>query len=162
MFATSKIKWFGSIIFASFLIALALTGGNWGTNYAAGASINANPIINEIFPSKVPAGSPNTVIVVSGSGFGDVTNTGVRLLNSGYDNILHPIQVYPDALSVTVPDTLLTVPTTYILSVVRSTYPSVPTIPLIPAWDVESNSLPFVVFQAKYLYLPIVTLNAMH
>ena len=54
MLATSKIKWFGSIILAGILLVLALMGGNWGTNYSASASVNAAPVINSIQPSDSP------------------------------------------------------------------------------------------------------------
>ena len=43
MLATSKIKWFGSIILAGTLLVLALMGGKWGTIYSASASVNVAP-----------------------------------------------------------------------------------------------------------------------
>ncbi|OGN98614.1 MAG: hypothetical protein A2Z71_11040 [Chloroflexi bacterium RBG_13_50_21] len=160
MLATNKIKWSISIILGGLLLVLALIGGNWGTSYAASAPDCAVPSITLVNPSVVPSGSPDTVIVITGSNFGNIDDTRVRLQGSGgLDVILtQPLAVYPTALSVTVTDTLLTEPNLYILTVVKSCHapPTIPVLPLFPDWDVESNEVPFTVYAAEYFYLPII------
>ena len=155
MLATSKIKWFGSIILAGIFLVLALIGGNWGTSYSASASIAAAPIITSIRPSTVPAGSGNTIIIITGSNFGNlVTPIQVRLTMVGIDRLLTPLQVVPNGISVIIPADMLTVPALYTLTVLKSNFGTIPTIPTPP--DVEiSNPLPFMVYRDAF-YHPII------
>jgi hypothetical protein len=158
MLTSYKLKWLGSITLSSVILVMALLGGDWGTNYTANASVNANPIIYLVQPSKVPARSPDRVIIISGLNFGTTADTGVRLTGDGFDNILYPITVEPNALSVTVEDIYLTVPTAYTLTVVISGRPEGHTLPELPLWpfDLQSNPLSFSVFQAEEYFLPII------
>jgi hypothetical protein len=160
MFTTPKIKWFGSIVLAGTLLVVALMGGKWGTTYSASASVNVAPVIVSIDPSAVPAGSPDTTMIIIGSNFGDMTDTRVRLTGIGVDLLIEPLEVLPDGLSVIIPDTLLTAPTLYIITVVKSTPHSIPTIPITP-WDEESNPVPFFVYGVSNLHLPIIFNNAL-
>jgi hypothetical protein len=155
MLATSKIKWFGSIILAGILLVLALIGGNWGTSYSANASVAAAPIITSIRPPAVLAGSGNTIIIISGSNFGSlITPIQVRLTMLGIDRLLTPLQVLPNGISVIIPADLLTVPAVYTLTVLKSNLGTIPTIPTPP--DVEiSNPLPFMVYKEAF-YHPII------
>lgn len=155
MLATSKIKWFGSIILAGILLALALMGGNWGTNYTASASVNAAPFIESIYPSVVPAGSPDTTMIISGANFGNTTDTRVRLTGVGVDLLLTPLQVIPDGISVSIMANLLVVPNLYIVTVVKTTSGTVPTIPFPPGMEV-SNPVPFTVYEPLFTYLPLI------
>ena len=155
MYSTSKIKWFGSIILASIILILALMGGEWGTNYSASAAVNVPPYIVSIDPSAVLAGSPYKVMVITGQSFGDMTDTRVRLTAVGYDDILAPLLVFPDAISVVIPAALLIEPKVYTVTVVMSTADTVPTIPITP-WDEESNPVPFTVYEGQFHYLPII------
>ena len=161
MLATSKIKWFGSLILASTLLVLALLGGNWGTNYSASANVNATPIINYIQPSAVPAGSPATVMIIAGSNFGNSHDTTVRLLGGGIDQTIVPMVVTPNGISVQIPAGLLDVPTIYLVTVIWSDFNTVPTVPITPH-DYESNPVPFTVYEGQFVYLPIITKNASH
>ncbi len=158
MLTTTKIKWLGSITLAGIFVILALIGGDWGTTYTANASVNANPTITSILPSKVPVRSPNKVVVIYGSIEGTEDDTAVRFTGNGYDQMLHPPEVYPDGLSVTVTDTLMTVPTVYTVTVVTSGREEGHTIPELPIWpfDLVSNVLTFTVFQADEYFLPII------
>jgi hypothetical protein len=155
MVNTSKIKWFGSIILAGTLLALALMGGKWGTDFSVNAGINLVPYIESITPSSVPAGSPYIIMIISGSGFGDMLDTRVRLTTEGFDELFEPLQVLPDGISVMIPAQLLLEPKVYTVTVVWS---SVHTIPELPPteWDEESNPKPFTVFN-PFTYLPIIT-----
>jgi hypothetical protein len=159
MFTTSKIKWFGTVIVAGILLLLAMLGGKWGTSYAADASINAAPYIDNIVPSAVPAGSPYIIMIISGGNFGTLADTRVRLKadEDGYDDLLLPLQVLPDGISVIISTDLLVVPKLYTVTVVKSTSGTVPTIPTIPPWDEVSNPVPFTVFEPTGIYLPIIS-----
>jgi hypothetical protein len=156
MITANKLKWLGSIILAGVFLVMAVIGSDWGTNYTANASVNADPIIYLIQPPKVPVRSPDKIIVVSGLNFGDKDNTGVRLSRDGFDTVLRAIDVGGGGISVSVTNTLMTETTVYTLTVVRSDYPSIPSVPLYPEWDHESNSLPFTIFQAEEYFLPII------
>ena len=162
MFAPSKIKWLGSIALAGVLLTLAFFGGTWGTNYSARASVNIAPIIESLTPASVLAGSPDTVVIISGSNFGDIGNTRVRLQGNGVDIMVEPLEVLPDGISVIISDTLLVDPTLYIVTVVTSNADTVPIIPIQPPWDEESNQVPFFVYGASYILLPIINNNATH
>jgi hypothetical protein len=163
MFSTSKIKWFGSIVLAGCLLTLALMGGNWGTTYPANASVAAVPVITSIDPSKVPAGSADTIVIISGSNFGNMDTTRVRLTNTDTDLLLKPLQVLPnEGVSVNITDTLLVSPTLYIVTVIKSEPGSIPTLPIVPPYDLISNPLPFFVYGASNILLPIITNNAIH
>jgi hypothetical protein len=155
MLTKTKIKWGVSIILAGILLALALVGGQWGTSYAANDGISAVPHINFIVPSAVKAGSPATLVFISGTDFGTTDDTGVRLVGDGVDEILDAF-VTANGIWVDIKADYLLNPITYQLSVVMSTVHSSPTTPITP-WDVESNAVPFRVYTAHYIYLPIVT-----
>ncbi len=77
MFSSSKIKWFASIILAGIFLALGMMGGNWGTSYAAGASVNVAPVIDKITPSSVKVGSSDVYMLIDGLYFDTVFNTAV-------------------------------------------------------------------------------------
>jgi len=156
MFAPSKIKWLGSLILAGTLLVLAFMGGNWGTNYSASASVNADPHIDYIQPSAVPAGSPDRVMIIFGSGFGNNDDTSVRLLGGGIDETIDPIAVLPNGISVKITADLLDLPTVYLVTVLWSDYNTVPTVPVTPH-DHESNPVPFTVFEGKLIHLPIIS-----
>jgi hypothetical protein len=154
MLTKTRIKWGVSIILAGILLALALSGGQWGTSYAANDGIAAVPHINFIVPSAVKAGSPATLVFISGTDFGTTDDTGVRLVGNGTDEIFRAF-VTSSGIWVTISADYLLNPINYQLSVVMSTVHSSPTTPVTP-WDVESNTVPFRVYIAKYIYLPIV------
>jgi hypothetical protein len=155
----SKFKWLVTFILAGSLLMLALGGGNWGTSYSASASVNVPPIIDSINPSAVAAGSPNTTMIISGSNFGNTIDTRVWITGTGLEDILTPAAVIQDGMSVVISDTLLVFPNLYIIRVIKSVSGGSPTIPTIPnPPDTEiSNPVPFVVFEAKYFYLPILS-----
>jgi hypothetical protein len=157
MVYTSKIKWFGSIILAGTLLVLAVMGGKWGTNFSASAGVNLMPYIESINPTSVPAGSPYKIMIIIGSGFGDMTDTRVRLTSEGFDQLLVPLQVLPDGISVVIPADLLTEPKVYTVTVVWSSVHSIPVLPPTE-WDEESNPKPFTIF-SPFTYLPIITVS---
>jgi hypothetical protein len=156
MLMKSKFKWIGTIVLAGFLLVSALLGGKWGTSYAADAAVSAPPVIYKIIPDAIPAGSPDKPIVISGANFGDVTDTAVRIKGTVVDQILIPVQVIPDGLSLWIPAALLVNVDTYLVTVVKSTQQSIPTIPITP-WDEQSNALPLTVYAPKYQFLPMVS-----
>ena len=155
MLTASKIKWFGSLTLAGILLVLALLGGNWGTNYSASANVNATPVIDYIQPSAVPAGSPDRVMIIFGSNFGNLQDTTVRLVGGGIDKTIDPMVVTPNGISVQITADLLDVPTIYQVTVIWSDFNTVPTVPVTPH-DFESNPVPFTVYEGKFIYLPIV------
>lgn len=155
MITTNKIKWFGSIILAGIILTLAMTGGKWGTSYSASASVDAIPVIDFIDPSSVLAGSPYIIMIINGENFGDMDDTRVRLTAVGFDEILPPLTVLPDGISVVIPAELLIEPKLYTVTVVKSTVNTVPTIPITP-WDEESNPVPFTVYEGQHIYLPLI------
>jgi len=160
MFSSSKIKWFASIILAGIFLALGMMGGNWGTSYAADASVNLAPVIDKITPSSAPVGSPYVVVIIDGSGFGTIFNTAVYITAIGFEDVLTPSFILPDGISVVIPAELLIEPKLYMIYVVRSNANTVPSIPLVPPWDEVSNPAPFTVYEPVYQYLPIVTTTA--
>jgi hypothetical protein len=155
MLMKSKFKWIGTIVLAGFLLVSALLGGKWGTSYAADAAVSAPPVIYGIIPAAVPAGSSDKLIIISGANFGDVTDTAVRIKGTVVDQILVPEAVIPDGISVYIPADLLVNPTVYLITVVKSTQQSIPTIPITP-WDEQSNPWPFKVFEPINTYLPVI------
>ncbi len=162
MFAASKIKWFGSVILAGTLLVVALFGGKWGTVYTAEAGDCPAPNIVTLTPSSVPAGSPDTTLIITGSNFGDITDTRARISGVGVDALLPTLVVLPDGLSATITDTLLVAPAWFLVTVVKSCPHTVPILPIDPAWDVTSNPLTFSVYGASQILLPIITNNALH
>lgn len=157
MLATSKSKWLGSIILAGTLLALALMGWNWGTSYAADNSVNVAPTITSIIPSAIRVGSPDTVVIVIGTEFGDIGDTRVRLVGNGVDQIIEDtLQVITNGISVRIPATLLTVPATYTLTVIKSNKHTIPTIPIWPPFDEVSNSITLTVYTPVFTYLPCI------
>jgi len=160
MLATTKIKWFGTIILAGILLVLAMMGGNWGTDYTANASVNVAPIITAISPSSVPAGSPNTWLTIWGSNFGNLDDTRVRLTTGvGFDQLIDLRDIRQDRIIVIIPAYLLVDPTLYTLTVVKSTPGTVPVLPITP-YDEESNPVPFTVYETLVLYFPLMINNA--
>ena len=156
MLTTTKIKWLGSIVLASVLLALAFMGGSWGKVNSADASVNADPIIYLVQPARVPVRSPDKIIVVSGLNFGGPVNTGVRLQGNNIDIVLQTIAAQDNGISALVTDILMTESTVYTLTVIRSDPGSVPSIPLVPPYDRESNPLTFTVYQAEEFFLPLI------
>ena len=161
MLATSKIKWLASIVLAVILLIQSLLGGNWGTNYSANAGVNAVPHIDSIVPNFALAGEPDKLVLINGSGLGTIDITRVRITGLGVDQLITPITVLEDGISMVIPDTLLTDPTLYIITVVESITNTIPTLPPTE-WDVESNPLPFFVYGASYLLMPLMYNNASH
>ncbi len=161
MVATSRFKWFGSIILASFLLILAVTGGKWGTDYSASAGVYPAPFIELIIPTAIPAGSPDRLVLIIGSNFGDMNDTRVRLTGTGVDVLLVPQEIYQDGIAIIITDTLLTEPQQYILTVAISYRGTIPTIPFPPD-VVVSNPVPFTVFVSLSEYLPIINKLATH
>lgn len=158
MSATPKIKWFGTIIVAGILLVLAVMGGKWGTTYSANAGVNVAPHIDSINPFAVPAGSPETTLIITGSNFVEEGKTvWVRLKGSVIDRILTPESVLPTGISVKIPADLLVSPNVYILTVLKYTGTTMPTIPTIPPpnWEI-SNEVPFTVFNPIYYYYPLI------
>lgn len=156
MSAKLKIKWIGSLILAAALLWLAMVGGKWGISYAAEAGINVAPHIDAIYPSAVAAGSPDTIMIISGTNFGNMSDTRVRLYGIGVDLFLTPKQVFSTGISVNITDTLLTDPILYIVTVVKSNIQTVPTLPITPH-DEVSNQVNFTVFEPKFIYLPYIS-----
>ena len=157
MFTRSKIKWLGTFILAGILLTLAMVGGNWGTSYSASAYVDAPPYIDSIDPFAVQAGSPYIVVIISGGNFGtDRDSIRVRLTGDGVDDMLEPLVVLPDGLSVAIDAPYLEVPRSYTITVVKSIYHTIPTIPTIPPSDEVSNPIPFLVYEPLFLYLPVI------
>jgi len=157
MLATSKIKWLGSIILAGILLVLAMMGGNWGTTYAADNSVNVAPIITSLIPSAIRVGSPDTVVIVIGSEFGDILDTRVRLVGNGVDQIIEEtLQVIKNGISIRIPANLLASPNLYILTVIKSSKHTIPTIPIWPPFDEVSNSITLTVYTPLFTYLPCI------
>jgi len=160
MSATNKIKWLGSIILAGALLVLAMMGGTWGTTYTVDASVNAEPYIESIDPAGVYAGSPNRLIIISGTDYGNLNNTGVRLLGDTSDSLLYPLEsISPLQIKVLIPSELLVEPTLYILTVIKSLTEYPPTIPTVPDPPEEeiSNPVPFTVYVGQFNYLPFIS-----
>jgi hypothetical protein len=151
MLTRSKMKWMGTILVAGIALALALMGGKWGTSYAADAGVNIPPTITKLIPNAAPVGAPNKYITITGSGFGTIANTAVRVKGTTIDEYLTPLTVLPDGLIVLFPPSLFTHETVYLVTVVLYSG----TIPTIPPFE-ESNPLPFTVYTPKNIYLPIV------
>ncbi len=162
MFTASKMKWLAALVLAGALLLLTLVGGDWGTTYTVKAEDVTALSITQLWPDSVPYGQiQNVLMIISGTNFGNVSNTGVRVKNQTVDNIYAPLSVTPDGtgLSVVLPYTIRLTPTVYDITVVVSTQNTMPTVPTLPAWDVESNALPFVVYQPQYTYLPQLLKN---
>ncbi len=155
MLATSKFKWFGSIILAGIVLVLALTGGEWGTSYSANASVNVAPFIDNIVPSAVPAGSPTKLLVINGSNFGNVIDTRVRLMGTVDDQLFTPVTIGQGRITVNIPADLLDVPIVYSLTVVKDPSGTIPTIPIPPGTEI-SNPVPFTVYEPIYYYFPLL------
>jgi hypothetical protein len=96
MVATSRFKWFGSIVLASFLLIQAVIGGKWGTDYSASAGVYAAPFIESIIPTAVLAGSPDRLVLIIGSDFGSMDDTRVRLTGTEVDVLLVPLAINPE------------------------------------------------------------------
>ncbi len=155
MLPTSKTKWLFSFILAGILLALALFGGKWGTTYAAADQVNLLPQINYIVPNQIKAGSTDTMIFVSGSGFGNNNDTGVRIQGNGVDKMFYGL-VQPNGIWVTISAQYLVNPIVYGVTVVYSVPQTMPTVPPDPLYDVESNSVPLRVYINQYFQLPVL------
>jgi hypothetical protein len=156
MFTISKIKWIGSLSLAGIVLLLALLGGNWGTDYTASASANLAPHIDYIDPQGVPAGSGDIVMIISGSNFGNMNDTAVRLTSGGYDVMHPPLFVSSTGISLNISHTLLAFPTTYDVTVYTSSKPTIPTLPIVPTYDTPSNTVHFLVYSPESSFLPII------
>jgi len=156
MLTKTRIKWGVSIILAGILLALALVGGNWGTTYAADIEDNPVPTINFISPNRIQAGSPSTLLFISGTNFDIKDYTGVRIVGNGIERILTDgLIIPPNSIWINIPSDLLVNPTIYEVTVVVSYGDprSIPTIPITP-WDEESNPKSLLVYEGSYL--PII------
>jgi hypothetical protein len=157
MYSSMKLKWFVSITLAGILLVLGLMGGNWGITYAANDKVNAAPIIDRIQPSAVRVGSPYIVMIIHGENFMNDGFTRVKLTATGFEEMLEsPQQVLPDGIGQVILPDLLDEPKLYTLTVVHSTANTVPTIPIVPIKDEESNPVLFSVYVPQYAYLSII------
>ena len=157
MSTTSKTKWVASIIVCGILLILSLMGGKWGTTYAANDIADDVPHIDFIAPDKILAGPSDKTIFISGSNFGNNSDTAVRVTGNGTDQILPGGLIYPNSIWVSISSSLLVNPITYNITVVVSygEPPSIPTIPITP-WDEESNPVPLTVIEGYHLYSPLI------
>jgi hypothetical protein len=150
MLSTTKVKWLGSLIVSGFLLVLAVMGGRWGIDYTASAGIEAAPVIDSITPSAIPAGSPDTSMVIDGSEFGTLDDTRVWLTGTGVNQLLAPEEISPEQITVLIPASLLAEPNLFMVTVIKSNWGTVPTIPTIPG-DEVSNPVPLLVYGSTYL-----------
>ena len=162
MSVTSKIKWLASIVLAAVLLTLALMGGKWGTSYAANAGVYVAPIIDVIRPNWAPVGSPDKLVIITGSNFGnDPNDVRVRVTGTFTDCLIAPLQVIDTGISFVITDTLLIEPAAYSLMVMKSTIHTVPILPIPPNMEI-SNPVDFYVIVPITVYLPLATKNAVH
>ena len=162
MLPTSKIKWLASIALAAILLTLALMGGKWGTSYSANAGVYVAPVINVIHPNWAPAGSPDKMVIITGSNFGNVPDdVRIRVTGTLTDCLITPLQVIDSGISFIITDTLLIEPAVYSLMVMKSTIGTVPILPIPPNMEI-SNAVDFYVFVPISVYLPLATKNAVH
>lgn len=161
MNATSKRKWYASLILAGILLLLAMVGGKWGTTYAADINAELTPVITSIVPFEIRAGYPTDVtMIVYGYNFEDqyssLAHTNVRLTGGGHDIILDSIQKLSTAISVRISPSLLDHPVIYNITVVKSSNYTIPTIPIVPPVDLVSNPVPFNVYVLQPKYIPVI------
>jgi hypothetical protein len=158
MLTKTRIKWGLSFIVGGIVLALALMGGKWQFSYAADGGVNADPHIDHITPSAVPAGSGNVMLIISGANFGESEDfIRIWIKDAEHDYRAAPVSVFgTTSISVVITDTLLVEPNLYSIAVVQSNGYSIPPIPPDPEYDKESNFVDFVVFPLKYQYLPIL------
>lgn len=158
MLTSQKSKWIVSLCLGGILLALALLGGKWKISYASDAGINADPHINSIYPTAVPAGSGDVMLIIYGTNFGTIEDfVRVWIHDQDHDYTAAPFNVEDTSLSVIITDTLLVDPNTYTITVVKSNGQSVPTIPPTPIYDQVSNSVDFLVYQPLHRYLPAIS-----
>jgi len=142
------------------LLVLALMGGNWGTDFSVSANgIQVdNPYISYVVPSVIKVGSPDTVVIIGGSNFGDMDDTRVRITGGVLDEMLEPKYIAKTGLSINITNTLMVEPITYVLTVFRSepNHHTVPTIPIWPGVDLPSNPVNLTVYEPIPVYLPII------
>ncbi len=156
MRSAAKIKWLVSILLAGIVLVLALLGGDWGTTYNAEASTNA-PVITSITPMWEFVGTQSFFMVISGSDFGTSTqNVRVHIIGNGVDDLIEPYRVLDNGMSVTISASYMTAPNLYSITVIKSTKPSIPTLPIWPVIDQESNAATFTVVAPQRFYLPVV------
>jgi len=157
MSTTMKYKWIVSFTLGGVLLVVAMLCGNGQTSYAADPSLNAAPIIDQIVPDQVKAGSGDTAMIISGSNFGGVEDDiRIWLANAGDDYKIAPLTVINTGISLVITDTLLVNPITYTLRVVKSNGLSIPAVPPWYPYDQDSNPVDFLVYAPRYLYLPII------
>jgi hypothetical protein len=157
MSTTAKLKWIISLVLGGILLITAMFGGKWEPTYAADGSLNAIPEIDYIYPSAVPAGSGDVVMIIGGSNFGEVEDfIRIWIRDAQHEYNAAPMEVIETGISVVITDTLLVEPNVYSITVVKSNGLSVPTIPPNPIYDQVSNSVNFLVYEAIPAYLPII------
>jgi len=111
-------KTFLTIIVAAFVVAVGFAGGRWKVGYADGASSTSSfvptiPIVNTIFPDRLPVNSPNTLFTLTGSNFIDTQYTRVRWL--GPDSVLY--EAFPQTVSADGTTLTITLPSMLFLTV---------------------------------------------
>jgi hypothetical protein len=96
-------------------------------------------------------------MIIYGENFINDGFTRVKLTAPGFEGLLEPPQqVLPDGISQVILPHLLDEPKLYTLTVVHSIANTVPTIPIVPPYDEESNPVPFLVYVPQYAYLSII------
>ena len=157
MSISAKIKWVMCLILGGILLIIAMFGGKWEPTYAADGGLNAIPVVDYIYPSAVPAGSGDVVMIIGGSNFGEVEDfIRVWIRDAQHEYIAAPMEVIDTGISVVITDTILVEPTVYSITVVKSNGLSVPTIPPNPIYDQVSNSANLLVYAAIPAYLPLI------
>ncbi len=153
----SKKAWFLTAVTAGLVLTLGLLGGKWGTSFTATAYVNAAPVIDSLDPSAVPMNSPDTLITITGSNFGNEVDTAVRITGGGVDRLLAPQTITASQITAVISDTLLVKPLFYTLVVIKTTDGTPPTIPTIPNPPNEeiSNPVGFTVWSPD-TYFPLV------
>jgi hypothetical protein len=153
--STASRKWIVSLILGGILVALALFGGKWQATYAANAGINQIPVIDHIEPAAIAAGSGDMMLIIFGSNFGESEDYDrVWLRDQTHDDYITPTNVIPDGISVLIPASFFTTPTTYTVTVVQSNGQSIPRNPPWDPYDHPSNSVDLVVYTPRHTFLP--------
>ncbi len=153
----SRTKWIASLILGGILIALALLGGKWQATYAADAAVNQDPVIDQIYPDAVPAGSGDTVLIITGSNFGGTPDfIRIWIADATHNYTAAPKGIMNTVVSVVITDTLLVAPDNYTIRVVKSNGLSIPSIPPWIPYDQVSNRVDFVVFAPQFIFLPVM------
>ena len=155
MSRATKYRWVVSLSLGGILLVIALIGGNWQTSYAADSGLNTAPIIDYIDPEQTKVGSGTTPMIIYGSNFGEIeSNIRIWLSDQVNNYTIAPYHLGDSWISLYIPDPLLSSPVTYTLKVVKSNGLSIPTVPPT-IYDTTSNAVNFLVYTAKFIYLPI-------